>query len=64
MGARPAFRGRRHIGGEEGALNGPSIMPGGPRSPTSPLGPLLENRSTSTACRAAPHPDRTALGAS
>src|SRR5262252_4224370 len=29
-------------GGEEGALNGPSIMPGGPRQAYARLGPILE----------------------
>ena len=30
-------------GGEEGALNGPSIMPGGPKEAYDALGPLLED---------------------
>ena len=30
-------------GGEEGALNGPSIMPGGPKESYDALGPLLED---------------------
>ncbi|MUM36085.1 NAD(P)-binding domain-containing protein, partial [Mycolicibacterium sp. CBMA 361] len=32
-------------GGEEGALNGPSIMPGGPAESYTSLGPLLEEIS-------------------
>ncbi|MDI3330653.1 MAG: NADP-dependent phosphogluconate dehydrogenase [Micrococcus sp.] len=32
-------------GGEEGALNGPAIMPGGPRESYEALGPLLEDIS-------------------
>ncbi|MCV7420087.1 NADP-dependent phosphogluconate dehydrogenase [Mycobacterium yunnanensis] len=32
-------------GGEEGALNGPSIMPGGPKESYTSLGPLLEEIS-------------------
>ncbi|MCZ9885185.1 NAD(P)-binding domain-containing protein, partial [Arthrobacter sp. B2a2-09] len=32
-------------GGEEGALNGPSIMPGGSRESYDALGPLLEKIS-------------------
>ena len=32
-------------GGEEGALNGPSIMPGGPKESYESLGPLLEEIS-------------------
>lgn len=43
-----AERGRHFVGagisgGEEGALNGPSIMPGGPRESWETLGPLLES---------------------
>lgn len=37
------FVGAGISGGEEGALNGPSIMPGGPRSTWEALGPLLES---------------------
>ncbi|HJD78267.1 MAG TPA: NADP-dependent phosphogluconate dehydrogenase [Corynebacterium pollutisoli] len=43
-----AERGRHFVGagisgGEEGALNGPSIMPGGPQESWETLGPLLES---------------------
>lgn len=43
-----AERGRHFVGagisgGEEGALNGPSIMPGGPKESWETLGPLLES---------------------
>ncbi|GAB3943607.1 NADP-dependent phosphogluconate dehydrogenase [Corynebacterium tapiri] len=43
-----ALRGRHFVGagisgGEEGALNGPSIMPGGPVESWESLGPLLES---------------------
>lgn len=43
-----AQRGRHFVGagisgGEEGALNGPSIMPGGPKESWESLGPLLES---------------------
>ncbi|EEW49770.1 phosphogluconate dehydrogenase (decarboxylating) [Corynebacterium efficiens YS-314] len=43
-----AARGRHFVGagisgGEEGALNGPSIMPGGPKESWEALGPLLES---------------------
>ncbi len=37
------FVGAGISGGEEGALNGPSIMPGGPESTWEALGPLLES---------------------
>ncbi|WP_304325169.1 NADP-dependent phosphogluconate dehydrogenase [Corynebacterium frankenforstense] len=37
------FVGAGISGGEEGALNGPSIMPGGPRESWESLGPLLES---------------------
>ena len=37
------FVGAGISGGEEGALNGPSIMPGGPAESYEPLGPLLES---------------------
>ncbi|AZA11390.1 NADP-dependent phosphogluconate dehydrogenase [Corynebacterium gerontici] len=37
------FVGAGISGGEEGALNGPSIMPGGPQSTWEALGPLLES---------------------
>lgn len=45
-----AARGRHFVGagisgGEEGALNGPSIMPGGPKESWEALGPLLESIS-------------------
>ncbi|WP_092148341.1 NADP-dependent phosphogluconate dehydrogenase [Corynebacterium mycetoides] len=45
-----AARGRHFVGagisgGEEGALNGPSIMPGGPKESWETLGPLLEDIS-------------------
>ncbi|AQQ15216.1 6-phosphogluconate dehydrogenase, NADP(+)-dependent, decarboxylating [Corynebacterium glaucum] len=45
-----AARGRHFVGagisgGEEGALNGPSIMPGGPAESWETLGPLLEDIS-------------------
>lgn len=45
-----AQRGRHFVGagisgGEEGALNGPSIMPGGPKESWETLGPLLEDIS-------------------
>lgn len=45
-----AARGRHFVGagisgGEEGALNGPSIMPGGPVESWETLGPLLEDIS-------------------
>lgn len=43
------FVGAGISGGEEGALNGPSIMPGGPKESWDALGPLLE----SVAARAA-----------
>ena len=36
------FVGAGISGGEEGALNGPSIMPGGPKESYQALGPLLE----------------------
>ena len=39
------FVGAGISGGEEGALNGPSIMPGGPAQSYSSLGPLLEEIS-------------------
>ena len=39
------FVGAGISGGEEGALNGPSIMPGGPKESYSSLGPLLEEIS-------------------
>ena len=39
------FVGAGISGGEEGALNGPSIMPGGPRESYTSLGPLLEEIS-------------------
>ncbi|AIT61055.1 NADP-dependent phosphogluconate dehydrogenase [Corynebacterium doosanense] len=46
--AEMAERGRHFVGagisgGEEGALNGPSIMPGGPKESWDTLGPLLES---------------------
>ncbi|WP_156230846.1 NADP-dependent phosphogluconate dehydrogenase [Corynebacterium occultum] len=37
------FVGAGISGGEEGALNGPSIMPGGPKESWDALGPLLES---------------------
>lgn len=37
------FVGMGVSGGEEGALNGPSIMPGGPKEAYDSLGPLLED---------------------
>ena len=37
------FVGAGISGGEEGALNGPSIMPGGPKESYAALGPLLES---------------------
>ncbi|RSZ63439.1 NADP-dependent phosphogluconate dehydrogenase [Corynebacterium hylobatis] len=37
------FVGAGISGGEEGALNGPSIMPGGPEESWATLGPLLES---------------------
>ena len=37
------FVGAGISGGEEGALNGPSIMPGGPKESYEALGPLLES---------------------
>ncbi|KKO84623.1 NADP-dependent phosphogluconate dehydrogenase [Corynebacterium otitidis] len=39
------FVGAGISGGEEGALNGPSIMPGGPKESYESLGPLLEDIS-------------------
>ncbi|GAA4860042.1 NADP-dependent phosphogluconate dehydrogenase [Actinomycetospora straminea] len=39
------FVGMGVSGGEEGALNGPSIMPGGPKEAYDALGPLLEDIS-------------------
>lgn len=39
------FVGAGISGGEEGALNGPSIMPGGPRESYEALGPILEDIS-------------------
>ena len=39
------FVGAGISGGEEGALNGPSIMPGGPEKSWEALGPLLESIS-------------------
>ncbi|MDN6354427.1 MAG: NADP-dependent phosphogluconate dehydrogenase, partial [Corynebacterium sp.] len=39
------FVGAGISGGEEGALNGPSIMPGGPAKSYESLGPLLEDSS-------------------
>jgi len=39
------FVGAGISGGEEGALNGPSIMPGGPQKSYESLGPLLEEIS-------------------
>jgi 6-phosphogluconate dehydrogenase len=39
------FVGAGVSGGEEGALNGPSIMPGGPKESYDSLGPLLEDIS-------------------
>jgi len=39
------FVGAGISGGEEGALNGPSIMPGGPTESYASLGPLLEEIS-------------------
>lgn len=39
------FVGAGISGGEEGALNGPSIMPGGPKESYEALGPLLESIS-------------------
>jgi 6-phosphogluconate dehydrogenase len=39
------FVGMGVSGGEEGALNGPSIMPGGSRESYESLGPMLENIS-------------------
>ena len=39
------FVGTGVSGGEEGALNGPSIMPGGSRASYEVLGPILENIS-------------------
>lgn len=39
------FVGAGISGGEEGALNGPAIMPGGPASSYESLGPLLESIS-------------------
>ncbi|PRQ12032.1 phosphogluconate dehydrogenase (NADP(+)-dependent, decarboxylating) [Corynebacterium sp. 13CS0277] len=39
------FVGAGISGGEEGALNGPSIMPGGPAASYESLGPLLESVS-------------------
>ncbi|APT84719.1 NADP-dependent phosphogluconate dehydrogenase [Corynebacterium aquilae] len=39
------FVGAGISGGEEGALNGPSIMPGGPEESYESLGPLLESVS-------------------
>ncbi|WP_019630598.1 NADP-dependent phosphogluconate dehydrogenase [Actinomadura atramentaria] len=41
------FVGTGVSGGEEGALNGPSIMPGGPREAYAELGPLLESVAAS-----------------
>ncbi|HJG42855.1 NADP-dependent phosphogluconate dehydrogenase, partial [Corynebacterium phoceense] len=43
-----AAKGRHFVGagisgGEEGALNGPSIMPGGPKESWETLGPILES---------------------
>jgi 6-phosphogluconate dehydrogenase len=39
------FVGMGVSGGEEGALNGPSIMPGGPKESYTTLGPILEDIS-------------------
>ncbi|PJI85680.1 NADP-dependent phosphogluconate dehydrogenase [Luteimicrobium subarcticum] len=39
------FVGMGVSGGEEGALNGPSIMPGGPKESYATLGPILEDIS-------------------
>lgn len=59
------FVGAGISGGEEGALNGPSIMPGGPASHTNRW-VRCSRRSPrmSTACRAAPTLARTAPGTS
>src|SRR6201989_1529609 len=43
------FVGMGVSGGEEGALNGPSIMPGGPRESSASLGPMLEKISAKAA---------------
>lgn len=52
-------------GGEEGALNGPSIMPGGPAESYESLGPCWRRSPrTSTACPAAPTSVPTAPGTS
>ena len=57
------FVGTGVSGGEEGALNGPSIMPGGPTESYESLGPLLETisaqrrrrrRAARTSARTAP----------
>ena len=49
------FVGTGISGGEEGALNGPSIMPGGSDEAYETLGPILESSPRrSTASRAAP----------
>ncbi len=39
------FVGNGSSGGEEGALNGPSIMPGGSKESYDSLGPMLEKIS-------------------
>ena len=43
------FVGMGVSGGEEGALNGPSIMPGGPKESYDSLGPMLEKISAKAA---------------
>lgn len=60
------FVGAGISGGEEGALNGPSIMPGGPAESYQSLGPLLEEISAHVdgVPRAAPTLARTAPGTS
>jgi 6-phosphogluconate dehydrogenase len=42
------FVGAGISGGEEGALNGPSIMPGGPAESYATLGPILETISATS----------------
>ena len=53
------FVGAGISGGEEGALNGPSIMPGGPKKSYESLGPLLEE----IAAHARKHPEWLDLSA-
>ncbi len=52
------FVGAGVSGGEEGALNGPSIMPGGPAESYAALGPILESIAAQVGRRAVLHARR------